>query len=383
VLLCLSHLRWDFVFQRPQHLMTRAARDNEVIFFEEPLERDIEAPRLELTAEAGGVTRAIPVLPPGVDALAAQRALLDDLLEERAGRRVVAWFYTPMALAFAGHLRPDVTVYDCMDELSAFRGAPPAMLDMERRLLDRADLVFTGGRSLYEAKRNRHPRVSCFPSSIDTAHFARARGEMAEPASMAGIARPRMGFFGVIDERMDLDLVAALAALRPELQLVMLGPVVKIDPASLPQAPNLHWLGGRRYEELPAYLAHWDLGFMPFALNESTRFISPTKTPEFLAAGLPVVSTPVVDVVRDYGGAGLVEVVSSAAEMADQADRLLRQPRAEWLARVDAQLATNSWDLTWTRMAALIRGQRVTQPAAHQGAGAVPAATLAAGASHV
>ncbi|MGK7869285.1 glycosyltransferase [Falsiroseomonas sp. E2-1-a20] len=383
VLLCLSHLRWDFVFQRPQHLMTRAARDHEVIFFEEPLERDVEVPRLELSAETGGVTRAIPILPRGTDAVAAQRALLDDLLEERAGRRLVAWFYTPMALAFADDLRPDVTVYDCMDELSAFRGAPPAMLDMERRLLERADLVFTGGRSLYEAKRDRHPRVSCFPSSIDTAHFARARGGMAEPESMAGIARPRMGFFGVIDERMDLGLVAGLAALRPDLQLVMLGPVVKIDPASLPQAPNLHWLGGRRYDELPAYLAHWDLGFMPFALNESTRFISPTKTPEFLAAGLPVVSTPVVDVVRDYGEAGLVEVVSSAAEMAEQADRLLRAASPAWLARVDAQLATNSWDLTWTRMAALIRGQRVTQPAAFPGAGAVPATTLAAGAPHV
>ncbi|MGG5886939.1 glycosyltransferase [Falsiroseomonas sp. HC035] len=383
VLLCLSHLRWDFVFQRPQHLMTRAARDNEVIFFEEPVERDVEAPRLELSAETGGVTRAIPILPRGVDAVAAQRALLDDLLEERAGRRLVAWFYTPMALAFADHLRPDVTVYDCMDELSAFRGAPPAMLDMERRLLERADLVFTGGRSLYEAKRDRHPRVSCFPSSIDTAHFAQARGGVPEPESMACIARPRMGFFGVIDERMDLGLVAGLAALRPDLQLVMLGPVVKIDPASLPQAPNLHWLGGRRYEELPAYLAHWDLGFMPFALNESTRFISPTKTPEFLAAGLPVVSTPVVDVVRDYGEAGLVEVVSSAAEMAEQADRLLHAVSPEWLARVDAQLATNSWDLTWTRMAALIRSQRVTQPAAFPGAGAVPATTLAAGASHV
>jgi UDP-galactopyranose mutase len=383
VLLCLSHLRWDFVFQRPQHLMTRAARDNEVIFFEEPLEADIDWPRLDLSAEPGGVTRAIPVLPRGTDPVAAQRALLDDLLEERTGRRLVAWFYTPMALAFAGHLQPDVTVYDCMDELSAFRGAPPAMLDMERRLLDRADLVFTGGRSLYEAKRGRHPRVSCFPSSIDTSHFGAARGELAEPDSMAGIAHPRMGFFGVIDERMDLELVAALAALRPELQLVMLGPVVKIDPASLPQAPNLHWLGGRRYEELPSYLAHWDLGFMPFALNESTRFISPTKTPEFLAAGLPVVSTPVVDVVRDYGEAGLVEVVSSAAEMAEQADRLLRRNSPEWLARVDAQLATNSWDLTWNRMAALIRGARVPQPAARQGAGAVPATGLAAGVAHV
>lgn len=380
VLLCLSHLRWDFVFQRPQHLMTRAAQDHEVIFFEEPREEPIAGARLDLSLQPGGVLRAVPVLPHGLsvaESFAAQRALLDGLLAERAGRRLVAWFYTPMALVFADHIKADVTVYDCMDELSAFRGAPPAMLEMERRLLERADLVFTGGRSLYEAKRDRHPRVHCFPSSIDTAHFGRARGAVAEPASLAGIPHPRIGFFGVVDERMDLELVAAFAALRPDWQLVMLGPVVKIDAASLPQAPNLHWLGGRSYDELPEYLAHWDMGFMPFALNESTRFISPTKTPEFLAAGLPVISTPVVDVVRDYGEAGLVEIVESAAELAEQADALLARPRAPFLARVDLQLAKNSWDLTWARMAALLR---VPERA---GAGAVPATAMASGVANV
>ncbi|MDO9499802.1 glycosyltransferase [Falsiroseomonas sp.] len=375
VLLCLSHLRWDFVFQRPQHLMTRAAQDHEVIFFEEPLEAPIPQPRLDFSMQPGGVLRAVPVLPHGLDeaaSAAAQRALLDGLLAERAGRPLVAWFYTPMALAFADHLRPDVTIYDCMDELSAFRGAPPAMLAMEQRLLDRADQVFTGGRSLFEAKRDRHRRVHCFPSSIDTAHFGRARDALAEPAALAGIPHPRIGFFGVIDERMDLALVAAFAALRPEMHLIMLGPVVKIDPASLPQGPNLHWLGGRRYDELPDYLAHWDLGFMPFALNESTRFISPTKTPEFLAAGLPVISTPVVDVVRDYGEAGLVEIVESAAELAEQADALLARPRAPFLARVDQQLAKNSWDMTWARMAALLRVPE-----------AAPVAAKAKGVAHV
>ncbi|WP_439597211.1 glycosyltransferase family 1 protein [Falsiroseomonas sp.] len=388
VLLCLSHLRWDFVFQRPQHLMTRAARDHEVIFFEEPHFDAVPAARLDLTPQPGGVLRAVPVLPHGCDgaaSLAAQRHLMEGLLKERAGRPLIAWFYTPMALGFADQLKPDVTVYDCMDELSAFRGAPPAMLEMERRLLERADLVFTGGRSLYEAKQDRHPEVHCFPSSIDTAHFGQARTGLPEPESMAGIARPRMGFFGVIDERMDLELVAAFAALRRDWQLVMLGPVVKIDPASLPQGPNLHWLGGRSYADLPAYLAHWDLGFMPFALNESTRFISPTKTPEFLAAGLPVLSTPVVDVVRDYGEAGLVEIVTSAAELAEQADRLLRQKRAPFLARVDAQLAQNSWDLTWSRMQALIgeEAQAFARRSGRPAAGTVPAAAMATGVAHV
>ncbi|WP_372617130.1 glycosyltransferase family 1 protein [Falsiroseomonas sp.] len=387
VLLVLSHLRWDFVFQRPQHLMSRAAAAYEVLFLEEPVEEDIARPRLDCFERAGGVLVARPVLPRGLApefALAAQRALLGGLLAPREGRPLVTWFYSPMFLPVAGHLPASAVVYDCMDELSAFRGAPPAMLEMERRLLARADLVFTGGRSLYEAKQRRHPAVRCFPSSIDAGHFGQARGGLAEPAGLGAIARPRIGFFGVVDERMDLGLVAELAALRPDWSLAMIGPVVKIDPASLPQAPNIHWLGARDYRELPAHLAHWDLGFMPFALNESTRFISPTKTPEFLAAGLPVVSTAVTDVVRDYGESGLVEIAQDAKEMALKAEVLLKRPREAWLAKVDARLAASSWDRVWTEMEALItaaRAPRLATPA-RSGAGRTLAAR-AAGAAHV
>jgi UDP-galactopyranose mutase len=365
LLLCFSHLRWDFVFQRPQHLLTRAARDHEVIFFEEPLYRAGATPRLDLHETPEGVTVAVPLLPEGLKgaaAAAAQRALLDGLLAPEAGRPMIAWFYTPMALEFATHLRPDVTVYDCMDELSAFRGAPPRMLEMERALLARADLVFTGGRSLYEAKRNRHPRVSCFPSSIDAAHFAAARTPQPAPADQEGIPGPRIGFFGVVDERMDIELVGALAAARPDWSLVMIGPVVKIDPESLPRLPNIHWLGGRRYAELPRYLAGWDAGFMPFARNESTRFISPTKTPEFLAAGLPVVSTPITDVIRDWGpreGAeGLVEIAAEPVGFAAALQQVLDRPRAAWLKRVDRRLAQLSWDRTWAEMQGLIATTR-------------------------
>ena len=360
LLLCLSHLRWDFVFQRPQHLLTRAARERDVIFFEEPVvDADAAQPRLDLRSVAAGVTVAVPRLPPALDeaaAAAAQRALLDDLLAQSGmgDRRLIAWFYTPMALSFAGDLAADLVVYDCMDELSLFRGAPPRMVELERRLLARADLVFTGGRSLYEAKRQRHRRVHCFPSSIDAAHFRAAReGSLSEPAEMSGIPHPRIGFFGVVDERMDLGLIAALAEARPAWTFVMVGPVVKIDPATLPQLRNLHWVGGRRYEELPAWLGSWDAGFMPFARNESTRFISPTKTPEFLAAGLPVVSTPITDVVRDWGpeGADLVAIAADAEGMVRAIERMLAaEDRAAWLDRVDAVLARQSWDLTWRDM---------------------------------
>jgi glycosyltransferase involved in cell wall biosynthesis len=391
LLLCLSHLRWNFVFQRPQHLLSRAARTHDVVFFEEPVFRAGITPQLERHATPEGVTVMVPLLPEGLKdaaAIAAQRALLDEMLAAEAGRETIAWFYTPMALEFAGHLRPDLTVYDCMDELSAFRGAPPRMLELERALLARADLVFTGGRSLYEAKRGRHPRVHCFPSSIDAAHFAAARTAAGreEPADQAGIPRPRIGFFGVVDERMDTALVGALAEARPNRQFVMIGPVVKIDPASLPRRPNLHWLGGKGYAELPRYLGGWDLGFMPFARNESTRFISPTKTPEFLAAGLPVVSTPITDVVRDYGpregGPGLVEIAEDTAGFASALDMLLRRPREGWARQVERKLAENSWDRTWAEMRGLmqasLRGASAARPSMRGGAGATTTASVMA-----
>lgn len=377
VLLVLSHLRWDFVFQRPQHLMTRAARDYEVIFFEEPQEDDGAVPRLD-RFERAGVLVVRPVLPRGLSpevSAARQRALLGTLLALRTGRKLALWFYSPMFMPVAGQLPADAVVYDCMDELSAFRGAPPAMLEMERRLLARADLVFTGGRSLFEAKRGRHPSVHLFPSSIDAWHFGRARHGLPEPAALVPLPHPRIGFFGVVDERMDLGLVAAFAALRPDWSFCMIGPVAKIDPASLPRAANIHWLGARDYRDLPAHLAHFDLGFMPFALNESTRFISPTKTPEFLAAGLPVLSTAVTDVVRDYGTPGLVEIAQDAAEMAAKADQLLQRPRGPWLARVDARLAAQSWDRSWAQMDALLRAAMAPALAG--------VARVAAGAAHV
>ena len=366
LLLCLSHLRWNFVFQRPQHLLTRAARDHEVIFFEEPLFQPGIVPRLEMHVTPEGVTVAVPLLPEGLQGAmvaAAQRKLLDGMLAKAAERPLIAWFYTPMALEFAAHLRPDLTVYDCMDELSAFRGAPPRMLELERMLLGRADLVFTGGRSLYEAKRGRHQRVHCFPSSIDAEHFAMARAAQPDPADQAGLPHPRIGFFGVVDERMDLELVGALAAARPDWTFVMIGPVVKIDPASLPHLPNIHWLGGKGYPELPGYLAGWDAGFMPFARNESTRFISPTKTPEFLAAGLPVVSTPITDVVRDWGpkedgGPGLVEIAAEPAAFAAALQAVLDRPRGPWLKQVDRRLAQLSWDRTWAEMRGLMAARR-------------------------
>jgi len=360
-LLCLSHLRWNFVFQRPQHLMTRAARNYDVLFVEEPIYEPSDIHDLRIYEAEKNLRIVTPILPAGLPQeveTASIRRMLAGLLNSQRVSHTVAWYYSPMALAFTHHLSPDLCVYDCMDELSAFRGAPKALTVMERWLFSRADLVFTGGFSLYEAKRHRHRDVHAFPSSIDARHFAKATAaNIKEPQDQQAIARPRIGFFGVIDERMDLALVDGLARLRPDWQLVMLGPVVKIDPSSLPRRDNIHWLGGKAYADLPAYLSGWDAGVMPFAMNEATKFISPTKTPEFLAAGVPVVSTPIRDVVRPYGEKGLVEIASTPEQFVKKIEFLMARPEASWLAQVKKQLATTSWDATWSSMQQLINSR--------------------------
>ena len=369
LLLCLSHLRWDFVFQRPQHLLSRAARDFRVVFFEEPVlltpsENAHATACLNCRTTAEGVLVATPALPPGLDpatADATQRALLDELLTELATPLAVVWYYTPMAISFAGHLRSDLTVFDVMDELSAFEGASPRLALLERRLLKRADLVFTGGRSLHEAKRRMHRRVHLFPSSVDAAHFRAARngpGPGGEPADQAGIPHPRLGYFGVIDERIDYGLLDALARARPDWQIVMIGPTAKIDPADLPRHANLHWLGMKAYAELPDYLAGWDVGLMPFALNDATRFISPTKTPEFLAAGVPLVSTSIPDVVSEWQKDGLVLIADGLDAVIAAASALLVNAKQPWQDRVDQHMSRMSWTATWAQMRSLIEHAR-------------------------
>jgi UDP-galactopyranose mutase len=305
-LLCFSHLRWDFVFQRPQHLMSRFAKEMTVVFWEEPMEIGRRETAFLKVRQAGGcndVRVVTPHLPEGLDE-ERREAVLKRLLDAHVGiyaRPLISWYYTPMMLPFTRHLDVSATVYDCMDELSKFRFAPERLLDLEQELIQRADIVFTGGASLYEAKKGRHSNVHCFPSSVDRDHFGKARRELPQPHDQAAIARPRLGFYGVIDERFDIDLLRQAADMRPHWQFVMVGPVVKISEDELPRAANIHYLGGKSYDELPAYLSGWDVALMPFAMNESTQFISPTKTPEYLAGGKPVVSTPVKDVVRTYG----------------------------------------------------------------------------------
>lgn len=354
-LVVFSHLRWNFVYQRPQHLLSRLAQQWRVIFIEEPmlkaglneLERfdpaeNVQVWRPHVTGDAPGFHD---------DHLPALQRMVGDAMAEEGVSDYWVWFYTPMALPLATELAPRGIVYDCMDELTLFKHAPRQLVQRENALFKMADLVFTGGRSLYNAKRHRHPDVHCFPSSVDAQHFSKAQ----EHPLLAGIARPRLGYCGVIDERVNLELIDGMAQRHPEWQVVMVGPVVKIDPASLPRHSNIHWLGQQGYEDLPGLISGWDVCLLPFALNESTRFISPTKTLEYMACGRPSVSTSIRDVVEPYGH--VVPIADTVDEYVAACEAILRRSageRAEHAKALAQIVARTSWDATAKEMGDLI-----------------------------
>ncbi|MFM6975360.1 MAG: glycosyltransferase [Sphingobacteriaceae bacterium] len=349
-LLCLSHLRWDFVYQRPQQLLSRLAKQFNVYFLEEPLFDAQDRAYLTLSKVEKNISVIVPHLPAGLtteEQLSLQRDLLDRLLATRNLADFIFWYYTPMALEYADHLQPKMIVYDCMDELSAFKFAPANIKNLERKLFKIADLVFTGGETLYRAKKHAHDNIYPFPSSIDKTHFAKSRSKKVKTFSL--ISGIKLGYYGVIDERFDIGLIKEMAENRPNWKFSLVGPVVKIDPESLPKLPNIHYLGAKTYNELPKHLAEWDIALIPFLLNESTRFISPTKTPEYLAGGKPVISTPIQDVIYPYGINGLVKIGKNAADFIQAAEELYAMTSAEhktWLASVDRFLMQLSWEKT-------------------------------------
>ena len=360
-----SHLRWDFVWQRPQQLLSRLASTAPVLFVEEPIYlADVARSRLDLTTPSRGVTRAVPFLPDALRedadaALAEVRTLVLQAIARGgplAGQftGAVQWFYTPMpAPTMLGAFGERGVVYDCMDELSKFRFAPPQLVERERLLMGRADVVFTGGFQLYQAKSRTHPNVHFFGCGVDSAHFAKARlSETPRPADMPADDVPVLGYYGVIDERIDYELVAALADANPAWNVVMVGPVVKVDPAALPQRPNLHWLGQKQYGELPMYAKAFDVCLMPFALNEATEFINPTKTLEYMAAGKPIVSTAIADVVRNF--TPVVKVARSRDGFVAAARAALACPEPELIARGIGMAKDASWESIVGTMRSLI-----------------------------
>ena len=357
-LIVFCHLRWDFVFQRPQHLMTRLAEHYRILFVEEPVYDEGQA-HLKKTAVAPNITVCQPhtgIQAPGFhdDQIPTLQTLLADLVPE--GERPVVWFYTPMALPLLQGFDPALVIYDCMDELAAFKNAPKQLLQRENALLNIADLCFTGGPSLYQSKRERHANAHCFSSSVDAKHFQKALDRDYSHPEQAHVARPRLGFYGVIDERFDTDLVRQVAEARPDWQIVLVGPVVKIDPANLPRANNIHYMGQRTYDQLPQFLAGWDVCLLPFALNESTRFISPTKVLEYMAAELPSVSTPITDVKVPYGD--VVAIADTPEKFIAACERMLAmndEQKATLRDRMRAIVANTSWDKTAASMHHLIR----------------------------
>jgi glycosyltransferase involved in cell wall biosynthesis len=349
-IICFSHLRWDFVFQRPQHLLSRFSKNFNIFYIEEPI-FDTDGESYYDYHDRGSVQVVVPHLPIGLNVnnvVAQLKGLLDSFMKGKSLANYTFWYYTPMALEFSRKHQPEVVVYDCMDELAAFKFAPQSIKELEKELLKKADVVFTGGQSLYEAKKHQHP----FPSSIDKKHFGSARKLRTVPTNAkAKQDNISLGFYGVIDERFDIELIRGIADARPNWKIVLIGPVVKIDPAQLPKNENIIYLGAKSYDELPAYLAEWDFALIPFLLNESTRFISPTKTPEYLAAGVPVVSTAIRDVVNPYGKMKLVKIANNADDFVMEIeDQLQYIEKDNWIKKVDEFLAQISWDNTCNRM---------------------------------
>lgn len=373
-LLVFSHLRWNFVYQRPQHLLSRLAAHWPVVYVEEPVP-DSPSDYLECIDVADGVQVWRPHLRSGIHGMqrgnaAAMQRLVLQAMHEHSITSYLAWFYTPMAIFMADVLEPECIIYDCMDELSMFRGAPTELMGQEAALFEQADVVFTGGRSLYQAKRTRHRNVHCFPSSVDARHFSTP---VADHPLQAELPRPRIGYCGVIDERIDMDLIAGLASRRPDWQIVMVGPTAKIDAAGLPLSPNIHWLGQQAYGDLPAFIQNWDVCLLPFALNDSTRFISPTKTLEYMASGRPSVSTAIRDVVEGYGN--LVQIRSDVDGFEQACETLMmRDPskRREDDLAVQSMLAGTSWDAVAASMGELIEQALIARTPAKGGAPTFP-----------
>jgi UDP-galactopyranose mutase len=360
MLVAFSHLRWGFVWQRPQHLLTRIAREMPVVVVEEP-EYHLQLDGADVRVQRNyGVIVVTPLLPKisekygfGNHVNAEISRLVEPFV--RPGTDPILWYYTPMALgAEPATVRPRLTVYDAMDDLASFRAAPPELRIREARLLSQVDLVFAGGPTLYRQRRDMHPSVHCIPSGVEAAHFA-STTKAAAPDGLADQRRPILGYYGVIDERLDLDLLAEIADLRPDWTIALIGPVAKIDETTIPERSNIVRFGQQAYDDLPGFLACFDVALMPFARNEATRAISPTKTLEYLAGGKPVVSTPIADVVSLYGD--VVNIAVSGTEFVAAAEAVLNRTNdadRQWRARASRLVAAHDWDCIASEMLAVM-----------------------------
>jgi glycosyltransferase involved in cell wall biosynthesis len=352
-LVCFSYLRWDFMYQRPQHLMTRFAKIFRVIYVEPAITAPDNSP-FEINHPSQNIITVTPHLPAGLSeeaALLLQQERLSRIFNDLNIQRYLFWFYTPEVLPFTQSYSPLLKVYDCVTEFSAGKSAPEQARQQEEQLLQQVDFVFTAGHSLFESKRINNQNTYCFAGSVDIDHFYSARYYTPDPEDQAHISHPRFGFAGIIDDRIDFQLLSAIALRKPDWNFVMLGPVIGISESDLPNLPNIHFIGRKGYEELVTYISGWDVAMLPFAHNDATRYMNPLQTPEFLAAGKPVIAAPVNDIIRTYGHRGLVQIAGTAEEFVRVGEiHLSTRDKTEWQEAVIDFLSLNSWDKTWQRM---------------------------------
>jgi len=364
-LIVFSHIRWNCIYQRPQNLMSRLAYHYRVLFIEEPiyeqtvsryptLEYSCQGPNIEvLTPRTGVPTAGFNQQQASILAPLLEEYLLANCIEDYA-----IWFYTPMAYSFIDYLQPKAVIYDCTEIDSERDEDSMEWREMEEALVDHADTIFTSGPSLYDSKRDIHPNVHCLPNAVDMVHFSPERLLQTSHSStdvaqlQEKIGFPRLGFFGVIDERIDFDLLAKVAEARPDWNIVMLGPIKNVNESELPKYPNIHWLGMHSYERLPYFLATWDVCFLPYIVNDLTGFINPCQTLEYMAAEKPVVSTAIPDIAAMYED--VAHFVHTPKQFIEQCETLLSHTAVERSALVSGML-TAVWRMSWDNAVESVR----------------------------
>ncbi|HSU55816.1 MAG TPA: glycosyltransferase [Candidatus Dormibacteraeota bacterium] len=349
-----SHLCWDWVWQRPQQFVSRLSKRHKILFVETVAPDPalvVPAARFRQVEKYPNTTILTVQFPAwrwgdGAYVDSERRRIVQQFVAGPGSEfeNPVQWFYDPMAVpAFAGQMGERLTVYDCMDELSRFRCAPPEMSVREAKLLALADVVFTGGRKLWESKRRHHENCHFYGCGVDVAHFGKAlKPETPIATQLESLSKPVLGYFGVVDERLDYDLIARLADANPEWSVAIVGPVLKVEEASLPRRANLHWLGGQPYADLPSFCKGFNICLMPFALNEATEFINPTKALEYMATGRPIISSAVPDVVANFGE--VVHVADDVEEFISLCRKATARPDAERTRRGLAKARENTWE---------------------------------------